>query len=126
MPKAARGQRGLAPTQLTSNHAGTSATSLNGLEGIALDATRSIRADQGNNRVLYYARGSTRASVVYASPHDQQRARRRRHGLYVPRGVRCRQRRLYVADTGNNRVLYYAKGSTTASGSTPTQLGQQW
>jgi len=74
-------------------------------------------ADQGNNRVLYYPKGSTTATVVYGQPDMSSRAKHAgATGFDKPDGVAADDSGgLYVADESNNRVLYYPKGSTKAT-----------
>jgi sugar lactone lactonase YvrE len=77
--------------------------------------------DKGNNRVLYYPAGSTTATAVYGQAGSFTTGTVNNGGisatsLYLPLGmVLDGSGNLYVADTKNNRVLYYPSGSTTAT-----------
>ncbi|NWJ48732.1 MAG: hypothetical protein HXX08_22975 [Chloroflexi bacterium] len=87
-------------------------------------------ADGGNNRVVYYPAGSTTATRVYGQGGDFTTNTLNKGGandgqggslptadnLGGPYGLAIdRQGGLYVADSGNHRVLYYPAGSTTAT-----------
>ena len=78
-------------------------------------------ADSSNNRVLYFATGSTTASRVYGQDGDFATGTVNKGGisatsLYNPTGVTVDSSGgIYVSDTSNHRVLYFATGSTTAS-----------
>ncbi len=103
---------------MTSWAVGTSATSLSGPTGVAIDGNGGLYvADYYNNRVLYYARASTKASRVLGQlSMTSSAAFTGATGLNGPMGVAVDgSGGLYVADSGNNRVLYYPTGSTTAS-----------
>jgi hypothetical protein len=99
----------------------TSADSLLDPAGVAVDSANNVYiADKGNNRVLFYPAGSTTATVVYGQttftsglPSSATAAP---DSLSGPVGVAADPfGGLFVSDTGNNRVLYFASGSTTAS-----------
>jgi sugar lactone lactonase YvrE len=97
---------------------GTSGTSLSYPKGVAVDASGGLYvADTANNRVLYYAKGSTTASVVYGQQDlSGSNAGPIATGLHYPNDVAVDNNGgLYVADTWNNRVLYYTKGMTTTT-----------
>ena len=101
---------------------GPTTTNLHGPTGIALDAQGNLYvADNSNNRVLYYASGSTTATQVYGqlglfttnlsnSGGIGAATLNRPNGMAVDANGN-----LYIGDQSNNRVLYYAPGSTTAS-----------
>ncbi len=102
------------------NTGGVSANSLYCPTGLALDGTGDLYVgDDSNNRVLYYAVGSTTATRVYGQG-----------GSFTTNAINTvsatslnnpnqigldSSSDLYVADLGNDRVLYYAVGSTTAT-----------
>ena len=103
----------------TSNKGGISATSLNTPTGVALDSSGGLYvSDNLNNRVLYFATGSTTASRVYGQ-----------NGNFATNTIGCSATSfykpihvaldssggIYVSDRDNNRVLYFATCSTTAS-----------
>ncbi|MES0489396.1 MAG: NHL repeat-containing protein [Leptospirales bacterium] len=112
-------------TTNTSNNGGVSPESLSTPYGVAFDSDDGIYvADGGNNRVLYYASGgptSGTASRVYGQAGDFTTSTANNGGisadtLSTPIGVVVDSfGGLYVADAGNNRVLYYPSGSTTAT-----------
>jgi sugar lactone lactonase YvrE len=87
-------------------------------KGVAVDAAGDLYvADTAHNRVLFYAKGSTTASVVYGQQDmTGSEAGPIATGLHYPNGVAVDPNGgLYVADTWNNRVLYYTKGMTTTT-----------
>jgi hypothetical protein len=102
----------------TANNAGVSATSLYNPQSVAVDGGGALYvADFGNSRVLYYPAGSTTASQVYGQPNFT--ANTRNNGgvsatsLNLPSGVAVDSSGdLYVADSYNQRVLYYPAGLT--------------
>jgi sugar lactone lactonase YvrE len=102
----------------TTNTAGVSATALNGPAGVALDSSGNLYvADTGNYRVLYFPAGSTTATRVYgqsnftsSGPGTSATALSYVYAVTVDSGGN-----LYAADGGNNRVVYFPAGSTTAT-----------
>jgi sugar lactone lactonase YvrE len=103
---------------MTSGGSGTSATGLNAPIGMAVDGGGGLYvADTANNRVLYFPQGSTTATMVFGQPDMTSNARHSgATGLDEPNGVAVdNSGGVYVADTGNSRVLYYPIGSTTAA-----------
>jgi hypothetical protein len=109
-------------TSNTANNGGISANSLNNPEGIAVDSGGNLYvADQYNNRVLFYPAGSTTATRVYGQFGSFSSAAVDSGGvsannLSAPAGVALDSGgNLYIADTYNNRVLFYPAGSTTAT-----------
>ena len=106
----------------TANMGGISATSLNAPAGVTLDSSGGIYVcDFSNNRVLYFATGSTTASRVYGQDGNFTTNTVNKGGisaisLKAPVGVTLDSSGgIYVCDRSNNRVLYFATGSTTAS-----------
>jgi hypothetical protein len=103
------------------NHGGISATSLSHPYGVALDSSGGLYvADMGNSRVLYYPSGNTTATRVYGQPdfttNEYNQGGVSATSLAQPYGVALdSSNNLYIADTGNNRVLYYSVGVTTAN-----------
>ncbi len=109
-------------TTVTANNGGISAISLQGPRYVTLDNSGNLYvADTGNNRVLFYAAGSTTATRVYGQAGSFTTVTANNGGISAnslsqPMGLNLDSSgNLYVADTGNNRVLYYAAGSTTAT-----------
>ena len=105
-------------TTSTINLGGITANSLSGPAGLALDSNNGLYvADYSTSRVLYYPSGSTTATRVYGqlgsftnSIVDPRNVTA--DTLYTPTGVIVdKSDNLYVADTSNNRVLYYPSGS---------------
>lgn len=87
---------------------------------IAFDAGGVYIADKGNNRVLYFAGTSTTAARVYGQLGSFTTGTANNGGttansLNAPTGVATDAGGVYIVDQGNNRVLYYAGTSTTAS-----------
>ncbi len=110
-------------TSNSANLGGVSASSLWGPDGVRFDSSANLYvADLYNNRVLYYLAGSsTVATRVYGQGNSFTSNNANNIGvsatsLYHPFGLALdSSNNLYVADTANNRVLYYpAGGSTTA------------
>jgi sugar lactone lactonase YvrE len=103
----------------TDNNGGVSAASLSTPNGVALDTGGNLYiVDALNNRVLYYAAGSTTATRVYGQggSFTTNANNAGATGLNDPNGVAVDgSGNVYIADTGNNRVLYYPVGSTTAT-----------
>ncbi len=118
-------------TSTAPNTGGVSASSLNGVGGLALDASGGLYiADNGNNRVLHYPPGSTTADVVYGQPDFTSNAGwASAINLYGPMGVAVDGNGgLYVADSNNNRVLYFPPSgsvntATPVGTSTATPIG---
>jgi sugar lactone lactonase YvrE len=111
-------------TSNTANNGGISATSLNQPKSVAVDASGNLYiADTGNNRVLFYPAGSTTATRVYGQNGSfTSNALNGSLGvasastLNQPGGVSTdASGNLYIADTNNNRVLFFSSGSTTAT-----------
>ncbi len=84
--------------------------------GIAIDRKNNVFvADTGNNRVLYYTAGSTTATYVYGQ-HGSMTTKVAVFGqekdgdtLSGPKGLALdKAGNLYVADSGNSRILKYA------------------
>ena len=100
--------------------AGINATNLNGPAGVVMDSSGNLYvADSLNNRVLYYLNGSATATRVYGQAGDLTTGDANHNGLSAgslsgPQGVALDgSGNLYVADTGNHRVLRYPAGVTT-------------
>ncbi|NDJ13771.1 MAG: hypothetical protein EBY17_21675, partial [Acidobacteriia bacterium] len=111
------GQAGSFTTN-TANQGGVSANSLSTPRGLALDASGNLYvADSANNRVLYFPAGSTTATQVWGQPDFVSTGSgTSATALSVPAGLALDPSgNLYVADSSNNRVLYFAAGSTTAT-----------
>ncbi len=111
------GQAGSFTTN-TANNGGVSADSLSTPRGLALDASGNLYvADSANNRVLYFPAGSTTATQVWGQPDFvSSGSGTSATALFVPAGLALDPGgNLYVADSSNNRVLYFAAGSTTAT-----------
>ncbi len=108
-------------TSNVANNGGVSANSLNAPTGAALDSAGNLYiADRQNNRVLYYPAGSTTATRVYGQLGSFTSNAANNGGvsadsLNAPTGLAIDSSgNLYVADSVNNRVLFYPSGSTTA------------
>jgi YVTN family beta-propeller protein len=106
----------------TQNASGINANSLNNPVGLALDSSGNLYvADWNNNRVLFYPAGSTTATRVYGqgglfSTNSANNGGVSAASLNGPQSVALDSNsNLYVADTYNNRVLFYPSGSTTAT-----------
>ncbi|MGA2688858.1 MAG: hypothetical protein ABSE85_12395, partial [Candidatus Korobacteraceae bacterium] len=109
-------------TTNTQNNGGVSANSLNSPQVIALDSSGNLYVtDTANSRVLFYPSGSTTATRVYGqggsfTTNTGNKGGISANSLDEPIGVALDSSgNLYVADYGNNRVLFYPAGSTTAT-----------
>jgi sugar lactone lactonase YvrE len=104
------------------NSGGLSAQSLSAPQGIAVDATGIYVADSGNNRVLHYPVGATSADFVYGQGESGSGAASFLTGesgagathFHTPRDVTVDDLGLYVADSGNHRVVHFRKGGAVA------------
>ncbi|HEY1354057.1 MAG TPA: NHL repeat-containing protein [Ktedonobacteraceae bacterium] len=110
-------------TTSTNNKGGVSANSLSHPGGVALDSSNNLYiADSNNNRVLFFPSGSTTATRVYGQGGSFTTNFGNKGGVTAdsqdgPVGLLLdHANNLYVADTENNRVLFYLSGSTTATG----------
>ncbi len=107
----------------TSSSADTGTGGLANPHAVATDSSGDLYvADTGNNRVLFFPAESTTATRVYGQSNFSDNQANRgtdtpgASRLYQPGGVILDSGdNLYVADTGNNRVLYFPSGQTTAS-----------
>jgi len=107
------GQGGIFTTN-TPNNGGISANSLNGVGGVVVDSTGGLYvSDIGNHRILHYPAGSTTADWVSGqggsfTTRTQNNEGISANSLYLPRQIVLdSDGGLYVADTNNNRALYY-------------------
>jgi sugar lactone lactonase YvrE len=104
------------------NSGGLSARGLSAPQGIAVDATGIYVADSGNNRVLHYPTGASSADFVYGQGESGSGETSFLTGesgvgathLHTPRDVAVDSLGLYVADSGNHRVIHFRKGSAVA------------
>lgn len=101
-----------------------SATSLSSPRGIAIDADGSLYvADGGNNRVLRYPRPTSQSGRItpdlvlgQSSFTSSVSAAVTASSLNLPSGVSVdSEGNIFVADTGNNRVLQFASGSSSGA-----------
>jgi sugar lactone lactonase YvrE len=106
----------------TANKGGTTANSLSSPIGMDIDSSDNLYVlDHANNRVLYYPAGSTTATRVYGQGGSFSTATSNKGGISAnslsnPDFLSLDSHgNLYVADYGNNRILYYPAGSTTAT-----------
>ena len=109
-------------TSSTQNNGGISANSLMVPYDLALDSSGNLYlADSYNNRVLFYPSGSTTATRVYGqlgsyTTNTMNKGGISANSLYLPQGVILDSNgNLYIGDFGNNRVLFYPAGGTTAT-----------
>ena len=120
------GQNGSFTTGLVNNTGGVagviSAESLNQPNGLRLDTAGNLYvADQSNNRVLMYPAGQTTATVVYGQGGSFATGTANNGGvsassLNIPSNLALDGgNNLYVAESNNNRVLFFPAGQTTAT-----------
>jgi hypothetical protein len=113
------------------NSGGISADTLSGPLGAASDGYRLVVADSGNSRVLIWNAFPTRnqqpADLVLGQPDfvsNHSNGGGVGNGFYAPSDVALSDGNLYVADSGNNRVLIW-NGVPTMSSQPPSGvLGQ--
>ncbi|HLD92367.1 MAG TPA: Ig-like domain-containing protein [Patescibacteria group bacterium] len=97
------------------NNGGVSAHSLSGPVKILQSGTKLIVSDRANNRVLIWNTlpdvSQKDANVVIGQPNTSGNTANNgglaAHTLNVPRGIFVHEGQLYIADTGNNRVLIF-------------------
>lgn len=100
-------------TSFTANNGGISASTLSGPRGVAVDDNSNLYvADTGNNRILVYRNPNVQDNVadfvIGQANFTTFAAGTTRTTLSAPRGIAIdSSNNLYVADTGNNRVLEY-------------------
>ena len=97
---------------LTATTTGTTATSLNYPDGIALDYFGNLYVvDKNNNRVLYYPSGTTTATNVYGQANNLTTSTTgtTSSSFDSPQGIAIDSNgNLYVVDTLNQRALLFA------------------
>jgi sugar lactone lactonase YvrE len=102
------------------NNGGVTSASLSFPQEVAVDSAGNVFIVDGNSRVLVYASGSTTAFRVYGQLgsftfNAGNNGGLSANSLVTPAGVAFDGAgNVYVVDKGNNRVLVYAPGSTTA------------
>jgi DNA-binding beta-propeller fold protein YncE len=108
-----------------------SASTLDSPRGIFADSAHVFIADTSNNRVLVFDRasGSTTASLVlgqadFVSTQENGGTTPGAATLSGPQGVYSDGTRLYVSDTGNNRVLVWNALPTVNGQSADLVIGQ--
>ncbi len=107
-----------------------SATSLRDPTSVFTDGVRLIVTDLGHNRVLIYNRiptsNNAAADMVIGQPDfSKEAAGAGRAALNFPRYAFTDGTRLFIADTGNNRVLVFNQIPTTNGASADAVLGQK-
>ncbi|MSO19024.1 MAG: hypothetical protein EXQ56_00940 [Acidobacteria bacterium] len=108
---------------------GTSATLMNQPVGVATDGTRLFISEWGNNRILIYNRIPTEegvpADVVIGQANFTTSAfAAGANRLRRPNSVASDGRRVFIADTLNNRVLIYNSIPTQNGANADVVLGQ--
>jgi sugar lactone lactonase YvrE len=109
-------------TNFASSSIGTSTTNLNSPTGIAVDASGGVYcSDNGNNRVIYFPKGSVVSTQVYGQQNSFLTKGSNQNGLSASslsfqEGIALDSNgKLYIADTGNSRVTVYPKGNSVAT-----------
>ena len=102
---------------------------MNGPRGVYADGERLFVADSGNNRVLIFddiwTTRPTTASVVLGQPSaTSSAAGAGRSGMRSPRGLAVAGNTLFVADSGNHRILVYLRVPTSSGVEADRVLGQ--
>ncbi len=108
-------------TTNTANTGGINDKTLNFPIGVAVDTNGDLYiADTFNNRVLHYPAGSTTADRVYGQASSFTSSTPNYNGisqnsLFHPYSLVVESNGgLYIADTGNQRILHYPAGSISA------------
>jgi sugar lactone lactonase YvrE len=122
-PSTVFGQLGSYATA-TANKGGIGADTLQNPAMLAVDSHDNLWImDGGNSRILYYPQGSTTATRVYGQGGNLAHGNSQYNGvtstsLNGPQGVCVSSdgTQVYIADTSDNRVLYFSGNSTTATG----------
>ena len=123
----------LGQANLTSGGTATTQSGLAYPVGLALDATnnRLFVADRGNNRVVVYdvtkiTDGEEAVAVLGQANFTASTASTTRSGLASPAGLAydASNKRLFVGDNGNNRVLVYEAATITNGEDAGAVLGQ--
>jgi sugar lactone lactonase YvrE len=107
------------------------AGTLDSPRGVFVDAAHVLIADTSNNRVLVFDRpsGSTVANLVlgqtdFVSAQANAGGAASASTLAAPQGVYSDGTRLYVADTGNNRILVWNRFPTASAQPADLVVGQ--
>lgn len=127
-PKRVLGQPSLG-SMLPNSGASPAASTLASPSGVHADARRLVVADTGNHRVLVYPRGAGEASLVLGQADFTSAAANRGAAatpatMASPSAVFVDGDRLFVADTGNHRVLVWNSFPTTNGRPADVVLGQ--
>ena len=108
-----------------------SATSLASPRGVFADVNHVVIADSGNHRVLIYDRASSSgAATIVLGQKDMSSVLTNGGGfagagtLDAPEGVYSDGTRLFVADTGNHRVLVWSTFPTQSGQPADSVIGQ--
>ncbi len=116
---------------LPNSGAAASASTLQSPKGVYVDSTRVIIADSGNHRVLVFDRASssTTAELVlgqtgFSGSAANAGASATAATLRNPEGVYFDGTHLYVADTGNHRVLEWNSFPTSNGQAADAVIGQ--
>ncbi|PJZ47424.1 hypothetical protein EHQ30_04305 [Leptospira brenneri] len=114
-------------TGFSGNTSGLSNEKMSSPNGMILDKDGGLYvSDNGNSRVLYFPQNSTTATRVYGQPDfNTSGGGGGPLGLSGPTGIALDQNEnLFVADTGNNRVVMYPKTTQNAGIAAVAVLGQ--
>ena len=121
----------LGQSSFTTAESGTSASAMNTPVSAIIANKRLFVADQFNNRVLIWNTlptvSGTAADVVLGQPafgDDYVAAGSEEEGLNNPAGVWTDGIRLLVADSGNNRVMYWSSVPRTSGTDATFVIGQ--
>ncbi len=111
------------------NTPGTSATLMNQPVGVATDGTRLFISEWGNNRILIYNRipteeGVSADVVIGQANFTTATFAAGANRLRRPNSVASDGRRVFIADTLNNRVLIYNSIPTQNGANADVVLGQ--
>jgi len=116
-PSRVIGQADFSSKEVNRGQPSCAANTLSGPAGVAIDASGAVWVvDRSNNRVLYFAPGASTATRVYGqlgSFTTATNSPRNANSLSLPASVALGDGGVFIADTFNNRVLYYPGTSIT-------------
>jgi len=118
-------------SSFTTGTSGSTSTTLNNPRGITVDFSSNLYVgDYNNNRMLVFPSGSTTANTVYGQGGSFTANTANNGGissssLFSPYSAAVDNTTVYIADSGNSRILYYGQVSTTTSSPSTTSPANQ-
>lgn len=119
----------LGQTNLTNNTFGYTSTTMSFPTGVCSDGTRVFVVDGANSRVLVWSsmpssNGAAASFALGQADLNSQGGNAGASGLNGPNGIFCDGTRVFVGDSGNNRVLVWSALPTTSGQAANFVLGQ--